>query len=165
MAHCRASMLAGMDAQQAIADLTEISPQVRDVVVIGPDGAPAGSNLTEPVAEQRLADGARRLVEAAEALRPGVAQLEAATLGGSVFVVRDGERLIAATTTPEPTVGLVFYDLKTCLRSIADVGSTESGKAEAAASPVPEPETEDVKPKPARRRAPARKKEAEDAAS
>ena len=26
--------------------------------------------------------------------------------------------LIAATTTPEPTVGLVFYDLKTCLRSV-----------------------------------------------
>jgi hypothetical protein len=26
--------------------------------------------------------------------------------------------MIAATTTPEPTVGLVFYDLKTCLRSI-----------------------------------------------
>jgi hypothetical protein len=37
-----------------------------------------------------------------------------------VFVVRDGERTIAATTTPEPTVGLVFYDLKTCLRSIDD---------------------------------------------
>jgi len=32
--------------------------------------------------------------------------------------VRDGERMIAATTTPEPTVGLVFYDLKTCLRSV-----------------------------------------------
>ena len=32
--------------------------------------------------------------------------------------MRDGARLIAATTTPEPTVGLVFYDLKTCLRSI-----------------------------------------------
>jgi hypothetical protein len=39
-------------------------------------------------------------------------------ISGSVFVVRDGDRLIAATTTPEPTVGLVFYDLKTCLRSI-----------------------------------------------
>ena len=114
-----------MDAAQAIADLTEISPQVRDVVVIASDGAAAGSNLTD---------------EAAEALRPGVAQLEAATLAGSVFVVRDGERLIAATTTPEPTVGLVFYDLKTCIRSIEDT------------------------PKPARRRPPAKKK-AEDAAS
>ena len=131
-----------MDAVQAIADLTEISPQVRDVVVIGADGAPAGSNLADAAAQERLADGAKRLVEAAEALRPGVAQLEAATPEGSVFVVRDGERLIAATTTPEPTVGLVFYDLKTCLRSI-----------------------EEEKPKPARRRAPAKKKEPEDAAS
>jgi predicted regulator of Ras-like GTPase activity (Roadblock/LC7/MglB family) len=136
-------MLGFVDAQQAIADLTEISPQVRDVVVVGADGAPAGSNLAEEAAQQRLADGAKRLVEAAEAMRPGVAQLEAATLAGSVFVVRDGDRMIAATTTPEPTVGLVFYDLKTCLRAI-----------------------EQPKPKPARRRAPAKKKEdAEDAAS
>jgi predicted regulator of Ras-like GTPase activity (Roadblock/LC7/MglB family) len=130
-----------MDAAQAIADLTEISPQVREVVVIGPDGAAAGSNLTDDAVVARLADGAKRLVEAAEALRPGVAQLEAATLAGSVFVVRDGDRLIAATTTPEPTVGLVFYDLKTCLRAI-----------------------ETAPPKPARRRAPAKKK-AEDATS
>jgi len=136
-------MLGAMDAAQAIADLEEISPQVRDVVVIGADGAPAGSNLSDEAAAGRLADGARRLVETAEAFRPGVAQLEVATLAGSVFVVRDGERMIAATTTPEPTVGLVFYDLKTCLRSI-------------------EPPK-----KAARRRAPAKKAEekAEDAAS
>jgi hypothetical protein len=140
-----------MDAARAIADLTEISPQVRDVVVIGPGGSPAGSNLADEAAEQRLADGARRLVEGAEALRPGVAQLEAATLAGSVFVVRDGERLIAATTTPEPTVGLVFYDLKTCLRSI------ETGDGS--------PEQESAPSKPTRRRAPAKKKEPEDAAS
>ena len=133
-------MLACMDAAQAIADLTEISPQVRHVVVIGADGSLQGSNLADTEAAQRLLEGARKLVDTAEGLRPGVAQLEAATPGGSVFVVRDGDRLIAATTTPEPTVGLVFYDLKTCIRSIEDT------------------------PKPARRRPPAKKK-AEDAAS
>jgi len=106
-----------MDAAQAIADLTEISPQVRKVVALAADGAPTGSNVPDAVAQQ-FADGARRLLDEAEAMRPGVHQLEAATLAGSVFVVRDGQRLIAATTTPEPTVGLVFYDLKTCLRSI-----------------------------------------------
>jgi predicted regulator of Ras-like GTPase activity (Roadblock/LC7/MglB family) len=111
-------MLGGMDAAQAIADLTEISPQVKRVVVVAPDGALVGSNIADGTAAQRLVDGARALVDAAEELRPGVAQLEAATVGGSVFVVRDGDRLIAATTSPEPTVGLVFYDLKTCLRSI-----------------------------------------------
>ena len=39
---------------------------------------------------------------------------------GSVFAVRREGRLIAATTRPDPTVGLVFYDLKHCLRSIED---------------------------------------------
>lgn len=133
-------MLASMDAAQAIADLTEISPQVRDVAAVGSDGAVLGSNLPDEDAAARLVERAGRLLSAAEELRPGVAQIEAATVGGSVFVVRDGERLIVATTTPEPTVGLVFYDLKTCLRSI-----------------------EDPKPKPKKR--PAKKKEADDAAA
>jgi predicted regulator of Ras-like GTPase activity (Roadblock/LC7/MglB family) len=110
-------MLGVVDAAQAIADLTEISPQVQRVVVIGADGSLVGSNA-DPVAAEKLVDGARRLLDAAEELRPGVSQLEAATVSGSVFVVRDGDRLIAATTSAEPTVGLVFYDLKTCLRSI-----------------------------------------------
>jgi hypothetical protein len=43
-----------------------------------------------------------------------------ATPAGSVFVVRDGRRTIAATTRPEPAAGLVFYDLKTSLRGIGD---------------------------------------------
>jgi predicted regulator of Ras-like GTPase activity (Roadblock/LC7/MglB family) len=110
-------MLGVVDAAQAIADLTEISPQVQRVVVIGADGVLVGSNADAPTA-QKLVDGAHQLLAAAEELRPGVSQLEAATVSGSVFVVRDGERMIAATTSPEPTVGLVFYDLKTCVRSV-----------------------------------------------
>jgi 4-hydroxy-3-methylbut-2-enyl diphosphate reductase IspH len=140
-------MLARMDAAQAIGDLTEISPQVRHVVVIGADGSANGSNLADAAAAQRLADGAQRLVEAAESLRPGVAQLEAATLTGSVFVVRDGVRLIAATTTPEPTVGLVFYDLKTCLRSIdAPAQKAEPSRKRKPAAPkaAPKEETDDA---------------------
>jgi len=133
-------MLGLMDATQAIADLTEISPQVRTVVVLAADGSVVGSNLPDGAAAERLAGGARRLLETAERLRPGVAQLEAATLSGSVFVVREGERLIAATTTPEPTVGLVFYDLKTCLRSVDE-------------------------PKPAARRKTSTKQKADDAAA
>ena len=121
-------MLGVVDAAQAIADLTEISPQVRHVVVIAPDGSLVGSNA-DPAAAQKLADGARELIAAAEELRPGVSQLEAATVSGSVFVVRDGDRLIAATTSPEPTVGLVFYDLKTCLRSIGDAKTVDNAAA------------------------------------
>ena len=110
-------MLGVVDATQAIADLTEISPQVQRVVVIAADGSIVGSNA-DPTAAQKLVDGATQLIGAAEELRPGVSQLEAATSSGSVFVVRDGDRLIAATTSAEPTVALVFYDLKSCLRAI-----------------------------------------------
>jgi hypothetical protein len=128
-------MLGDMDAAQAIADLTEISPQVRDVVVVAADGTLQGSNAAEHRAAH-LAEAAQRLLQEAEALQPDVAQLEAATVQGSVFVVRDGGRLIAATTTPEPTVGLVFYDLKTCLRSVDEpkkpVRRTRKPKADAA---------------------------------
>ena len=117
-------MLALMDADQAIADLTEISPQVQSVVVLRADGAVAGSNAGAAEAE-RIAAGARELLDGADEVRAAhgldpVAQLEAATIAGSVFVIRDGARVIAATTTPEPIVGLVFYDLKTCLRSVDD---------------------------------------------
>jgi predicted regulator of Ras-like GTPase activity (Roadblock/LC7/MglB family) len=156
-------MLAPMDAAQAIADLTEISPQVRQVAVVEADGQLAGSNLADEAAAQRLVDGARRLIEAAEELRPGLAQLEAATVTGSVFVVRDGARLIAATTTPEPTVGLVFYDLKTCLRSI---DQPDSGSGAGKADPSAQIGSVEPTPKrPARRRPPAKKEEADDGAS
>jgi hypothetical protein len=135
-----------VDASAAIAELTDISPQVRRVVAVAADGSLLGSNLADEAAHG-LADGGLRLAETADAVRaerqlPPVAQLEAATRAGSVFVVRDGGRTIVATTTPEPTVGLVFYDLKTCLRAIDD----------------PEPE-----PKRPRRRAAAKK--ADDAAA
>ena len=107
-------MLGAMDADQAIADLTEISPQVKEVVVVAAEGGVTGANVATDRADA-IADAARNLLAAAG---EGVAQLEAATAQGSVFVVREGDRLIAAVTSPEPTVGLVFYDLKTCLRSI-----------------------------------------------
>jgi predicted regulator of Ras-like GTPase activity (Roadblock/LC7/MglB family) len=137
-------MLACVDAAHAISDMLEISPQVRHVVVTAADGGILGSNLADDAAAQRLADGATRLVETAAELRPDVAQLEAATTAGSVFVVRDRGRTIAATTSPEPTVGLVFYDLKTCLRAIDDAV------------------VEEAKPKRARA---AKKQEADDAAA
>jgi hypothetical protein len=45
---------------------------------------------------------------------------EAASAEGSVFVVRDEVRLAAAVTGADPTSGLVFYDLKTCLRLVGE---------------------------------------------
>lgn len=106
-----------MDAAQALADLTEISSQVEAAVLFDESGAVAGSTLDEDAAAG-LARAAGELLERAASMGAagGVTQLEASTPTGCVFVVRDGARRIAATTGPEPTTGLVFYDLKSCLR-------------------------------------------------
>jgi predicted regulator of Ras-like GTPase activity (Roadblock/LC7/MglB family) len=136
-----------VDAAQALADLTEISSQIEAVVVSDSTGAILASTLEQETSAQRVAEGAARLLDEAAAVAPResgeLAQVEAATPEGSVFVVRDGGRTIAATTGPEPTVGLVFYDLKSCLRSLDE--------------PKPKPA-----PKPAPKSAPRRKKEPAD---
>ena len=109
-----------MDAAQALADLTEISSQVEAAVLFDEGGGVSGSTLPEAEAAA-LARLAGDLLERASALATGreVTQIEASTPAGSVFVVREGKRRIAATTAPDPTTGLVFYDLKSALHGSA----------------------------------------------
>jgi predicted regulator of Ras-like GTPase activity (Roadblock/LC7/MglB family) len=111
-----------MDAAQALSDLTEISSQIEAVVVLDVDGSALASTLDDSRSAE-LARTAQELLAAVGRVSGDggkqLAQLEIATTDGSVFVVRDEHRTIAATTGPEPTVGLVFYDLKSCLRSVA----------------------------------------------
>jgi predicted regulator of Ras-like GTPase activity (Roadblock/LC7/MglB family) len=111
-----------MDAQQALADLTEISSQIRAAVVFDDEGKVAGSTLEDAGRAEALARGAAELLAVADGVKTGdggeLTQLEAATEEGSVFVVRDGSTRIAATTGVDPTVGLVFYDLKSALRNL-----------------------------------------------
>jgi predicted regulator of Ras-like GTPase activity (Roadblock/LC7/MglB family) len=108
-----------MDAAQALADLTEISSQIEGAVLFDEGGVVLGSTLGDDEAAQGVAKAATELLDGASRFRSegSITQLEASTAGGSVFVVRDGARRIAATTGPAPTVGLVFYDLKSCLRN------------------------------------------------
>ena len=111
-----------MDAAQALADLTEISSQIEAAVLFDESGTVQGSTLADAGAAEELARRAAELLERAGGFRSEspVSQLEVSTADGSVFVVRDGARRIAGTTGPTPTVGLVFYDLKSCLRSAAE---------------------------------------------
>jgi predicted regulator of Ras-like GTPase activity (Roadblock/LC7/MglB family) len=110
-----------MDAAQALADLTEISSQIEAAALFGENGEVAASTFRDEERAREFVRTARELLDAAGGLRSSAApnQIEVATGEGSVFVVRDDGRLIAAATTPEPTVGLVFYDLKSCLRAAA----------------------------------------------
>ena len=112
-----------MDSAAALERLREISSQVRSAVIFERGGKVVGSTLADQGRAKEVADEAEALLTEAEQRRDDVdegefAQLEVAVQAGSVFIVRDGDRMIAATTPPEPTVGLVFYDLKSCLRSV-----------------------------------------------
>src|SRR5579871_1826589 len=113
-----------MDAAQALADLTQISSQIEAAVLFSGDGSVQGSTLGDDGASAELARGAVELLESAGGFRSDgaavVTQLEASTPEGSVFVVRVAETGIVALTGPQPTVGLVFYDLKSALRSAGE---------------------------------------------
>ena len=122
-------------AAGALDHLTEISTQVQAAVVLDGDGTVVASTLDDERAG-RLARVALELFRGADEQRAQkLVQLDAAFDTGSVFVVSDGDRMIAATTTPQPTVGLVYYDLKSALRGLG----------------------EEEKPKPRARRAPAKR--------
>ena len=112
-----------MDAAAALADLTEISSQIEAAAVFGTDGSIHASTFADAAGAERLVGTARELLAAAEELPAASAreltQLEVGLRDGSVFVVREGELGIAATTSARPTAGLVLYDLRTCLRALA----------------------------------------------
>jgi predicted regulator of Ras-like GTPase activity (Roadblock/LC7/MglB family) len=109
-----------MDAAQALADLTEISTQIETAVLATRGGDVLASTFGDEAKATEMAGVALELLAAAEevggARAEPLAQLQAETESGSVFVVVDGDSIAAAATKPKPTVGLVFYDLKSCLR-------------------------------------------------
>lgn len=126
-----------MDASDALADLTDISTQIETAVLVDAQGSVVASTFADPDRAQATARAARGLLAAAERAMGGsesherLVQLQAATPEGCVFIVQDEERLVAAVTVPEPTVGLVFYDLKTCLRHAAGEELAPKPKARA----------------------------------
>ena len=139
-----------MDAAAALERLREISSQVRSAVIFERGGKVVGSTFADEQRAKDVADEAEALLTEAEQRRSAsdeaaeFAQLEVALQGGSVFVVRDGDRLIAATTQPEPTVGLVFYDLKSCLRDL-ETSAAPKKRAPARPKPAARPKKTDAK--------------------
>ena len=113
-----------MSPAEALADLTDLSTQVRVAVLAERDGAVLASTLDDDERSERIAAAARAALEAAAGLRAhGDAQvraLEASLSGGSLFVASEDGVMIAATTGPEEPAGLVLYDLRTCLRRLAE---------------------------------------------
>jgi predicted regulator of Ras-like GTPase activity (Roadblock/LC7/MglB family) len=115
-----------MDPAQALSELTEISSQIQAACLLDSDGNILANTVADEASAKRFADAAIALVggalEVPHAGDTPLAQLEAVTLDGSVFVVIEGDFAVAAVTKTEPTVGLVFYDLKSCLRAAGTPG-------------------------------------------
>jgi predicted regulator of Ras-like GTPase activity (Roadblock/LC7/MglB family) len=136
-----ASLSAMTEPSAALAELTEISSQVESAVLFDDKGKVVAATISGERAAQ-VAASAKALLEQAAQIGGGeLMQLEAATGEGSLFVVRDGTTMIAASTSTEPTAGLVFYDLKRALRSAAEAPAKPKPKPKAAAKPKPKPRT------------------------
>jgi predicted regulator of Ras-like GTPase activity (Roadblock/LC7/MglB family) len=120
-----------VDAAKALADLVEISSQIESAVLAGPDGAVLGSTLADAARAEAMAREARELLAAAAGPAGTPSQVEVSFNEGCVFVVTDGERLVVAVTGRDPTAGLVFYDLKTCLRLSGEHEQEAAAKAAA----------------------------------
>jgi predicted regulator of Ras-like GTPase activity (Roadblock/LC7/MglB family) len=112
-----------MSPAEALADLTDVSTQVRTAVLAELEGAVLASTLDDDRSEQ-IAAAARAALDAATRLGAhgdaAVHAFEAALAEGSLFVASENGVLIAATTGPEEPAGLVLYDLRTCLRRLAE---------------------------------------------
>jgi hypothetical protein len=112
-----------MDVPAALAELEELSTQVTRAVVVEPGGSVAGAIGADDARAARLAQLGSDLLSTAGTIRAGgaeVTRVEVVLPAGGVFVVCEAGRTIVATTVPEPTSGLVLYDLRTTLRRLAE---------------------------------------------
>lgn len=110
-----------MDATQALAELMELSSQIASAIVLDADGAVLAASPQDPAASAALAASSLELVAAAADLGTegrDVTRVEVELDEGAFFVMREGGHTVAATTGPNPTSGLVVYDLRTCAQSI-----------------------------------------------
>jgi hypothetical protein len=118
-----------VDAAQALADLVEISSQIEFAVLADGDGIVLASTLGNDARAGTIAEEARELLQGAAGPAGQPTHLEVAFNEGCVFIVTDGDRLVAAVTGRDPTSGLVFYDLKTCLRLSGEGASAKKATA------------------------------------
>jgi len=109
-----------VDAAQALVELRKLSSQIEAAALLDAGGGVAAAS---PETEgDRLARLAAELTAAARDIgaQDEVTRVEVELAEGAVFVLAEGGSTVVARTGPEPSAGLVVYDLRTCLRSIAE---------------------------------------------
>jgi hypothetical protein len=114
-----------MDASAALSELLGLSTQVVEAVITAPGGAVEAAHASGDERSRALVTAGEELLAAAAPLRPDspVERVHVELGRGSIVVVRERGRSIVATTVPEPTVGLVAFDLRTALRRLEEVAA------------------------------------------
>ena len=125
------------EVQTAFTEMLDISSDIDKAVLFGPGGILASNMSSEAQASTvALAEELVRLsgLRAAEMGSQPLTQLVIETTGGLVFLARettDEGMTVLATGRKGSRVGLVLYDIKTCLRDAREALTTE-GPAERA---------------------------------
>lgn len=108
-----------MSVDEAIHDLLNFSTDIRSVAVLDQGGEVVAA---APTAASDALGGTAAGLWAEAQLCAGLSdgtQLDHVVVQdetGAVGMVREGDRLIVAVTGPRPAVGLLLFDLRTCLR-------------------------------------------------
>lgn len=103
-------------AEQALAYLTEMSPDLRGAAILDAAGAPLAAS-GDP---DRWREDAAALLEAADRAGPEpVEQVHIATRQGEVFAVRHAGLAAVAVTDRFALASLVLFDMRAMLRELA----------------------------------------------
>jgi len=114
---------------EAIRDLLNVSTDIQGVAVLGPEGDIAAAGPRAVAAD--LAATAGRLWEVAAERAAALGQespldhVVVQDANGAVAMLAARGRRIAAITGPRPAVGLLLFDLRTCL---GDAFAEEEGQ-------------------------------------
>jgi hypothetical protein len=115
-------------AEQALAYLAEMSPDVRGGAILGPDGA----TLAASGDREGWADAAAALLRAADAAEGEPAeQVHVATEQGEVFVLRHADLVAVTVTERFVLASMMAFDRRAVLRDLAH----DTGPGSAAAPP------------------------------
>jgi hypothetical protein len=106
-----------VNVDEAIRDLLNISTDIRSVAVLGPEcetiaWGPGAVSSGLAAAADRLWDAASACATATDAALDHIVVHD---VDGAVAVLQADGRRIAALTGTHPAVGLLLFDLRTCL--------------------------------------------------
>jgi hypothetical protein len=122
-----------MDAQAALDELSLLSTQIVEAVIVADDEIVARTTTDDRASE--LGRIGRELLGVAESVRSDEAEIERVEIAladGGVLVVRDGGGMIVGTTVPAATSGLVLYDLRAALRRSGAASAEPPGRLRSA---------------------------------